>query len=391
MKFFLEQLNKFQNNDLAKLLVIAILLRLVLFLVMLSTRIQADYYQNSGEALNSMLNIWVMWDSGWYLDIINSGYHLSTITIGPEAGQANYAFFPLYPLLTKFLGMIFLGNYVLAGVIISNISWIAGIVYLYKLTKELFNSTAGLQAVKFMIVFPTAFLFSAMFTESLFFALLCATLYYSLKTNWKLSLILAILLALTRNMGIWVVIPMFFFYLEKNIKDEKYDLRNIVKAIWSPNILTLFCIPLSVFCFMYYISTITGDIFSVIEIQGAWGRELSNPMMNILRGLQGGFEGMFVSIFTIICLVFFVLGYSRIPKSLFILGLLMFIFPLLNSPQVFHLLSLPRYILVILPLYIVFATLIKKDTQLEKIILASCLILQTFLAIQWTTYNVLLV
>ena len=259
------------------------------------------------------------------------------------------------------------------------------------MTKELFNSTAGLQAVKFMIVFPTAFLFSAMFTESLFFALLCATLYYSLKTNWKLSLILAILLALTRNMGIWVVIPMFFFYLEKNIKDEKYDLRNIVKAIWSPNILTLFCIPLSVFCFMYYISTITGDIFSVIEIQGAWGRELSNPMMNILRGLQGGFEGMFVSIFTIICLVFFVLGYSRIPKSLFILGLLMFIFPLLNSPQVFHLLSLPRYILVILPLYIVFATLIKKDTQLEKIILASCLILQTFLAIQWTTYNVLLV
>jgi len=391
MKAILQQLHQFQNNELTKLIVIAIILRFVLFLVMLGTRIQADYYQSLGEALYSMLDIWVMWDSGWYLDIVNNGYQLSAINTGPEAGQANYAFFPLYPLLTKILGSLLFGKYIFAGLIISNSFWLMGMIYLYKLVQIMYGSDEGIQAVKLMIVFPTAFLFSAMFTESLFFAILCAVIYFSYKSDWGLALILAVLLGLTRNVGVFVVIPMFIIYTEKYFEEVKLSYKNIIKLLFSPNILSLILVPLSILGFMYYISTLTGNIFSVLEIQGAWGREFSNPIINLYHGVIGGFEGLFVSLFTIVCLVFYVLGYSKIPKGLFALGLIMFIFPLLNSPQVFHLLSLPRYILVILPLYIVFATLIKKDTLFEKIILMSCLMLQTFLAIQWTTYQELVV
>lgn len=38
-----------------------------------------------------MLDSWIRWDSGWYLQIINQGYH----------SAQSWAFFPLYPALIK--------------------------------------------------------------------------------------------------------------------------------------------------------------------------------------------------------------------------------------------------------------------------------------------------
>src|SRR5215470_3603840 len=49
-----------------------------------------------------LLDIWGVADTEWYIDIARNGYTTTTIM----QGQANYNFFPLYPLLMRILGRL---------------------------------------------------------------------------------------------------------------------------------------------------------------------------------------------------------------------------------------------------------------------------------------------
>ena len=78
------------------------------------------------------LDIWGVWDTGWYLDIAENWYSMELLSDLPKyAGpnQANYGFFPLYPALMKGLGLLVGSNFI-AGIIVSNIFLILQILIL---------------------------------------------------------------------------------------------------------------------------------------------------------------------------------------------------------------------------------------------------------------------
>ncbi len=66
------------------------------------------------------LDIWSVWDSGWYLDIAQNGYSEKLLSDLPKktcCQQANIGFFPLYPFLMRLLGFL-VGDIYLSGLII---------------------------------------------------------------------------------------------------------------------------------------------------------------------------------------------------------------------------------------------------------------------------------
>src|SRR5512146_732414 len=63
--------------------------------------------------LDDYTNIWNVWDGRLYIDIAKAGY--SATPLNP-AGMANYAFFPLYPLLISLVASV-VGHYAIAGLI----------------------------------------------------------------------------------------------------------------------------------------------------------------------------------------------------------------------------------------------------------------------------------
>lgn len=67
------------------------------------------------------LDIWVGWDSQWYANIVQHGYHQYIATgpggVPPEQGVA---FFPLYPLLTWILDQL-VADPLLSGVLVANL------------------------------------------------------------------------------------------------------------------------------------------------------------------------------------------------------------------------------------------------------------------------------
>ena len=114
------------------------------------------------------LDIWGEWDTGWYLNVAESGYSAARSADGLAGGYANYAFFPLYPWLTRITAdLVGIPTYI-AGLVVSNVAILLGAVVLYRLL-ELERSTAtARRGVLFLFLFPTSYVLSCMMTESLF-------------------------------------------------------------------------------------------------------------------------------------------------------------------------------------------------------------------------------
>lgn len=321
------------------------------------------------------LNIWGRWDTGWYLDIAKNWYS----TVPNAAGQTNYAFFPFYPLLIKLLG-IFIGNYYIAGLIISNISLIIACIFLYKLVRIDYEHKIAIRTITFLFLFPSAFILSGVFTEALFLALIIMCFYYARKENWRLAGILGFLLSLTRNIGVVIILPLLYEYL----KERNFRIKKI-----KPDIVFLLLIPLGLFVFAVYNYFSTGDFLFFLHTQQiGWGTTFRNPLgvlfgsifWYILGRYGVGIEVFFNGIFSLLIITILLLFYRKLRFSYWLLGMLLIFIPLCGNYA--GMCSILRFSLVIFPLYILFAKLTQNfyAEQLLTILLA---LLQGFLMVLW--------
>ncbi len=323
------------------------------------------------------LDIWGVWDTGWYMSIAKNGY-CATVSTQPDiVNQANYAFFPLYPMLMKILGAV-VGDPFLAGIIISNIALLAGCFYLYRLALMDSDEPTALDSVKYLLIFPTAFILSSVFTESLFLVLLAASFYYARKGNWLAAGTLGFFLALTRSLGVLMVIPLAYEYLRTN-------------KTFRRDFCFLFLIPLGTAVFAVYNYFLTGDFLAFAHVQAAWGHRLFNPFRVLWDGLfstklfNARSHAIFSAGYTIVVLALFIIFPGRIRFSYWLTGIILIFIPLCSGLQ-----SLPRYILVIFPLYILLAQISRRGyiNQAITIILA---ILQGFLMVFWSIGSPLII
>ena len=111
-------------------------------------------------------DVWARWDSAWYLRIAEHGY-------GSREGSA--AFYPLYPALVGGLGRVLAGHYVLAGILVSLAACLAAFELLHRLAERRLGAAGASRAVLYLALFPTTIFLQAVYAESLFLALALAT------------------------------------------------------------------------------------------------------------------------------------------------------------------------------------------------------------------------
>lgn len=148
------------------------------------------------------------YDGAHYLHIAHSGYN-----------QYEQAFFPLFPFLIHTLSIIFNDNYFLPGFFLANISFLLGLYFFKKYLEILEKNKETLTWVLlFLLTFPYSFFFGAVYTEGLFFLLVCTTLYFTQKKQYGLMIIFSVLASLTRFTGIFLIIPLLAMLLPKKNK-----------------------------------------------------------------------------------------------------------------------------------------------------------------------------
>jgi hypothetical protein len=137
----------------------------------------------------------VRWDALWYLKIAAHGYSSAGSTI----------FFPVYPLLIRLVGTV-TGSAVVAGGLISAVSFAVALVLLYRLTVLELGARAARATVILLALAPLSFFFTALYTESLFLALGVGAAYAARRERWALAGVLGGLAAATRVTGVLLLV-----------------------------------------------------------------------------------------------------------------------------------------------------------------------------------------
>lgn len=307
------------------------------------------------------LNVWGLWDTGWYYRIASEWYSGNNLL--------SFAFFPVYPGITRLLGYVG-GHYFVAGLVISNIALLISCWLLYKIagTKQ-----QGLWAVLALISFPSAFVLSGMFSEALYLCIALATFFFALQKKWILAGLFGFLLSLSRPVGFLIVIPITIEYLQSVHWSWKSLDRRVV---W------LFLIPLGLPLWAWYNYHLTGDWINFVHVQALWHRGATNPISALWTALRAdNFYDQALALASIATAIFLVLFHRVLRWSERAWGWLSLLIPLFTGIY-----SMPRYILVIFPLYLGFARISIPKIWRIVILLVFCVI-QLGLFIYWPKQN----
>ena len=214
------------------------------------------------------------WDAGYYVDIASDGYHLS------QSGWSTANFFPLLPFLTAVFRMLSMDLHC-AGFIVSNLAFLVSLSLLYHLVNGKWGEESARRSVFLMAAGPASFFFSAIYTESLF--LLCCVAFFILMLDkrWFLAGLAGTLAALTRSVGLVLVVVATWEYLRQaKFRPSKVCLN----AAW------VLLIPLGCGLFSFVLYGSTGDMFANLTAQRAWGTvSLHSPftsLRNVFLGLD---------------------------------------------------------------------------------------------------------
>jgi Gpi18-like mannosyltransferase len=291
------------------------------------------------------MNQFSKWDSPHYMFIAENGYV-------NEGDPANFiVFFPLYPLLVRLITFDF--AYInLSGLIVSNAFSVIAVVYLFKLARLDYSDSVAKKAVLYLSVFPTAYFLSAVLTESLFLALVIASLHYARNAKWPLAGFLGLFASLTRIAGLLILPVLVVEYFHQ--KEWKIKAANL-KLFWTS-------LPVSGFLAYLIINyQVTGGFFTFMEIERVHWYQTLDPVGGLSGALGWLVSNEFPRNLT--------LGYAQVIFAVF--GLLMVLAgykaKLRPSYQVYLLLtwmlsvstgfwiSVPRYVLTMFPMFTILA------------------------------------
>lgn len=297
------------------------------------------------------------WDSVWYVNIANNGYQDST----------HAAFFPLYPFLSRAVGAP-VGSALLGGLVVSLVAGVAGLAALHRLALiELGDRRAAELAVWMLACFPAAFFLSAVYSESLFLALSVGCVLAARHGRWGWAGLLGLLAAATRSAGVVLLVPLALMWWQAAPRRAR-------------DVLSLALVPVGVAFFCAGLALAGLDGLAPFHAQEQWFRHWAGPFAGVWDGARAAFDGArqllhgartpvyftaaggdpYVNAFhnlelfaTLLALVPMVVGtFRRLPFAYgaYVLAALFLPLSWPVGPQ--PLMSLPRFALVLFPLFL---------------------------------------
>jgi hypothetical protein len=216
-------------------------------------------------------------DCLWYVAIAHDGY---SFTPHVDSFQADWAYFPAYPLAMRAVSTITGLSGVAAGTLISNVAIIAGI---WLGCRYLERTRPGQSKAAFVVLAlagPYSFYLSTVYTEALAFLFVVAGFWYWTTDRPLRAGLVGALLSATRSVGVFIA---FAFAIDFVVRYGRAAPR---KLLGRPDlIVALLLVPLGLSAFMIYLYLHLGDAMAFSHAQVAWNRELSIPLIWLLAGL----------------------------------------------------------------------------------------------------------
>ncbi len=297
---------------------------------------------------NPLLFAWANFDGEHYLSIAQIGYR------GLEQ-----AFFPVYPALMHFFAQPFgisITFLTISGLLISNVSFIAALFFFYKLLRLDYSKYLSFLTISVLLMFPTSFYFSAVYSESLFLLLSVLSFYFARKDKWFWASIFGAISSATRIFGI-ILLPALILEAWQQKKSRK-------EIFW------IILIPIGLAAYIFYQWITVGDPLAFYHLQKIVGPQHESGI-TLLTQVYFRYIKMLLTvdftnpIFHVIVLEFFVgilffllpiYGYfKKVRISYLFFGFVGFLLPTVQGSFS----SVPRYIMILFPSFLCLAIFVR--------------------------------
>jgi Mannosyltransferase (PIG-V) len=335
------------------------------------------------------------WDAAWYLRIADSGY-------GDSEPRA--AFFPLYPLLVRSLATLGGGSeaaLLVASYVVAFAAFVAALALLYRLVSLELGRRLAAPTLLLLAVFPAAVFFGAPYSESLFLALAVGGFYAARTDRWGWAGACAMGAAATRSAGLLLLVPLAMIWWGSRERRPR-------DAAW------LLLGPLGVAAYAAWLGLVEGDALRFLDVQDAWSRELAIPLAGAWDGFTAALDGVrqlasgsrshvyfevaagdpfriaAINIMLFATLVFALVAcvgvLRRLPRAYGAWVAVSLVLPLTFPVKPQPLMSLPRFVAVLFPIFIWLAVVCDERRITERVAAVSAVGLGLFTA-QFATWH----
>lgn len=281
-------------------------------------------------------------------------------------GYSQQAFFPLYPTIIRRI-MPYLNNAVTVGVLVSLISFFMGLYFFIKLVLLDYSPNVVKWTILALLLFPTSFFFTSIYTEGLFFFLTIAAFYSARTRHWLLAGIFGALASYTRFIGIFLLPSLFFEWWQQGRRFKHF--------------LPILLVPLGLGIYMNYLNRTAGDPFAFFHVQVNFAQFRSEKLILLYQVFWRYIKMLFTvnrsdPLYLTIVLEFVtgvaflvttVYSFIKHRLSYAVFNFLAFLTPTLTGTFT----SLPRYALLCFPSFLLIGELLSRSPLARKIILGA--------------------
>ena len=309
------------------------------------------------DEVNSIEGQFARWDSGYYLQIAQSGYRPD----GTERG-----FFPLYPMFIRFVSSLSGLSFIWSGLLISIISFILACLILYKWVIIDYQQGIAQYTVLWACIFPMTFFCVAVYPEALFFLFSITSIYFARRGQFLLSGVMIALAGATRPTAFLLAIPFILeFYQQRD-----YSKPRLVKFGAG-----MMVAPIGVISYIFFLAMQLGN-FDLLKnysqlLSSEWDSYITWPWVTLYDGFNSAIFGVNINtdwfsralvwqdlLFALFALSISIWALFRLRASVAVFLLLSTLFYFANhGPFGYAFWSLPRHISSIPPIYLALAIL----------------------------------
>lgn len=213
------------------------------------------------------------WDSVWYQRIAENGYGY-TVTLPDGGVHPDLAFFPLLPALERGLAAVTPLTVQGAGIAVA---WVAGLLAawgIFAVGALLHGRRTGVVLAALWGAYPTAFVQSMAYTETLFTAFAAWSLYAVLRGRWIASGALCVPAGLTRPSAAALIAALALTAAAVLVREWRAGGRRGLLRRNARMLLGVCLAPLGWLAHVVFVAVRQGGALAYFDVQAQWGNSI---------------------------------------------------------------------------------------------------------------------
>ena len=218
---------------------------------------------------DELANLPARFDAGWYLSIASTGYRFDPVRTDR---QQNVVFFPAFPALMGWMSLLLARRVLWAGVLVSCCAFAWALRYFHRLARGMLDESQAAAATALLAAYPFAVFYSAPYSEAVFLLAMLGAWWHMRRDEGLATAGWGFLAGLARPNGCMLSVPLALIAVAPCWQGGRFRRPAVGWGPVAGRLVVAAAPGVGMLAYSAYLYDLTGDPFTWIRLQSAWGR-----------------------------------------------------------------------------------------------------------------------